>query len=55
MDINWFVVMMTNIQNQIQIYRGEKAVYQFMENMLEEVKYCKNSYEETFQQTIEND
>ena len=25
----------------IQIYRGEKAVYKFMENMLEEVKYCK--------------
>ena len=26
---------------QIQLYRGEKAVYKFMENMLEEVKYCK--------------
>ena len=25
----------------IQIYRGEKAVYKFMENMLEEVEYCK--------------
>ena len=25
----------------IQIYRGEKAVYKFMENMLEELKYCK--------------
>ena len=25
----------------IQIYRGEKAVYRFMEAMLEEVKYCK--------------
>ena len=25
----------------ICIYRGEKAVYKFMENMLEEVKYCK--------------
>lgn len=24
-----------------QIYRGEKAVYKFMEKMLEEVKYCK--------------
>ena len=24
-----------------QIYRGEKAVYKFMENMLDEVKYCK--------------
>ena len=26
---------------KIQIYRGEKAVYKFMENMLEEVQYCK--------------
>ena len=25
----------------IKIYRGEKAVYNFMEKMLEEVKYCK--------------
>ena len=25
----------------IQLYRGGKAVYKFMENMLEEVKYCK--------------
>ena len=25
----------------VQIYRGEKAVYKFMDNMLEEVKYCK--------------
>ena len=25
----------------VQIYRGEKAVYKFMEKMLEEVKYCK--------------
>ena len=38
-----------------QIYRGENAVYQFMEAMLEEVKYCKKSNEKTFQQTIEND
>ena len=27
----------------IQLYRGEKAVYKFMENMLEEVKYCKKA------------
>ena len=27
----------------VQIYRGEKAVYKFMEAMLEEVKYCKRS------------
>ncbi|XP_068671057.1 uncharacterized protein [Montipora foliosa] len=26
----------------VQIYRGEKGVYKFMEKMLEEVKYCKN-------------
>ena len=26
---------------KIQLYRGEKAVYKFVENMLEEVKYCK--------------
>ena len=26
----------------INIYRGEKAVYKFMEKMLEEVDYCKN-------------
>ena len=25
----------------INIYRGEKTVYKFMEKMLEEVKYCK--------------
>ena len=25
----------------VQIYRGENAVYKFIENMLEEVKYCK--------------
>ena len=25
----------------VQIYRGEKAVYKFMEKMLEKVKYCK--------------
>ena len=29
----------------IQIYRGEKAVYKFMEKMLEEVNYCKKSHE----------
>ena len=27
----------------VQIYRGEKAVYKFMEKMLEEVKYCKKT------------
>ena len=36
---------------QTQIYRGEKAVYKFMEAMLEEVKYN----EKILQHTIEND
>ena len=38
-----------------QIYRGENAVYQFMEAMLDEVKYCKKVMKKRFQQTIEND
>ena len=32
----------------IQIYRGEKAVYKFMEAMLEEVKYCKKVMKKEF-------
>ena len=32
----------------IQIYRGEKAVYKFMEKMLEEVKYCKKVMKTSF-------
>ena len=31
-----------NYSKTINIYRGEKAVYKFMEKMLEEVDYCKN-------------
>ena len=31
-----------NYSKPIQIYRGEKAVYKFLEKMLEEVDYCKN-------------
>jgi len=33
---------MIDIQNQFNIYRGENAVYKFMEKMLDEVKYCRN-------------
>ena len=32
----------------VQIYRGEKAVYKFMEAMLEEVKYCKKMIKKEF-------
>ena len=39
----------------IQIYRGKKAVYKFMEAMLEEVKYCKKVMKKKIQQTIKND
>ena len=37
---------------QIQIYRGEKAVYKFMENMLEEVKYCKKAMKTFFNKPL---
>ena len=36
----------------IQIYRGEKAVYKFMENMLEEVKYCKRVMKKYFNKPL---
>ena len=36
----------------IQIYRGEKAVYKFMENMLEEVKYCKKAMKKHFDKPL---
>ena len=32
----------------LQIYRGENAVYKFMEKMLEEVKHCKNVMKKEF-------
>ena len=32
----------------IQLYRGENAVYKFMENMLEEVKWCKKVMKKYF-------
>ena len=36
----------------VQIYRGEKAVYKFMEAMLEEVKYCKNTMKKFFNKPL---
>ena len=36
----------------IQIYRGEKAVYKFMEAMLEEVKYCKKTMKQCFNKPL---
>ena len=36
----------------IQIYRGEKAVYKFMENILEEVKYCKRVMKKYFNKPL---
>ena len=37
---------------QLQIYRGEKAVYNFMEKMLEEVKYCKKTMRKCFNKAL---
>ena len=36
----------------MQIYRGEKAVYKFMEAMLEEVKYCKKTIRQCFNKPL---
>ena len=36
----------------IQIYRGEKAVYKFMEAMLDEVKYCKKIMKKYFNKPL---
>ena len=36
----------------INIYRGERAVYEFMEKMLEEVKYCKNIMKKEFNKQL---
>ena len=36
----------------VQIYRGEKAVYKFMEAMLEEVKYCKKIMKTCFNKPL---
>ena len=36
----------------IHQYRGKKAVYRFLEAMLKEVKYCKNTYKNYFNQPM---
>ena len=36
----------------VQIYRGEKAVYKFMEAMLDEVKYCKKVMKKCFNKPL---
>ena len=36
----------------VTIYRGEKAVYKFMEAMLEEVKYCKKVMKKEFNKPL---
>ena len=36
----------------VQIYRGEKAVYKFMEAMLDEVKYCKKVMKKEFNKPL---
>ena len=36
----------------LQIYRGEKAVYKFMEAMLDEVKYCKKIIKKYFNKPL---
>ena len=36
----------------VQIYRGEKAVYKFMEAMLEEVKHCKRMIKKEFNKPL---
>ena len=37
----------------VQIYRGENAVYKFMENMLEEVNWCKQTMKKHFNKPLE--
>ena len=41
-----------NYSKPVQIYRGEKAVYKFMEAMLEEVKYCKKVMKKEFNKPL---
>ena len=36
----------------VQIYRGEKAVYKFMEKMLEEVQYCRKTIKNCFNKKL---
>ena len=35
-----------------QIYRGERAVYKFMEAMLDEIKYCKKVMKKEFNKPL---
>ena len=37
------------------IYRGENAVYKFMENMLDEVKYCMEILNKSLKETYNYD
>ena len=37
---------------QVQIHRGENAVYKFMENMLEEVNWCKSKMKKHFNKPL---
>ena len=37
----------------VQVFRGENAVYNFMENMLEEVNWCKQTMEKHFNKPLE--
>lgn len=45
-----YVVTMISIPNRFNSYRGENAVYKFMEKMLEEVKKCRNTIKYKFNQ-----
>lgn len=44
--------MMINTQKPVQAYRGENAVYRFMEKMLEEVNYCKKIIKNNFNKPL---
>ena len=50
--IKWFVVMMIKFTKEVQYYRGENAVYKFMEKMLYEVNYCKKVMKNNFNKPL---
>ena len=52
MDIRLFVVLIINTPNQFKIYRGKKAVYKFMEKMLEEVEWCRKMTKKHFNKPV---
>ena len=52
MDIRLYVATMTNTVNTLASYRGENAVYKFMEKMLEEVEYCKAVIKKDFNKPL---